>query len=111
MVSVWGGNPNEIHPSKRSVFGAVTLVFWAGGWGRGRCGRERGKKAGPRALPKVLTPLRHHPGEVLQPSPALRGLCSSPHRFTQNLSVFRRDVAEALRSDGGADPCGLDMMS
>ncbi|XP_028384819.1 ran-binding protein 17 isoform X1 [Phyllostomus discolor] len=35
-------------------------------------------------------------------------------RFTQNLSVFRRDVAEALRGDGGdggAEPCGLDMMS
>ncbi|XP_036913653.1 ran-binding protein 17 isoform X2 [Sturnira hondurensis] len=32
-------------------------------------------------------------------------------RFTQNLSAFRRDVAEALRGDGGAEPCGLDMMS
>uniref|UniRef100_H0X9G1 RAN binding protein 17 n=1 Tax=Otolemur garnettii TaxID=30611 RepID=H0X9G1_OTOGA len=32
-------------------------------------------------------------------------------RFTQNLSVFRREVAEALRSDGSAEPCGLDMMS
>lgn len=32
-------------------------------------------------------------------------------RFTQNLSVFRRDVAEALRGDGGAEPGGLDMMS
>nr|KAF6347257.1 RAN binding protein 17 [Pipistrellus kuhlii] len=32
-------------------------------------------------------------------------------RFTQNLSVFRRDVAEALRSEGGADPGSLDMMS
>nr|XP_054540744.1 ran-binding protein 17 isoform X4 [Pan troglodytes] len=32
-------------------------------------------------------------------------------RFTQNLSVFRRDVAEALRSDGNTEPCGLDMMS
>lgn len=35
----------------------------------------------------------------------------SSRRFTQNLSVFRRDVAEALRGDGGAEPCGLDMMS
>ncbi|XP_027281006.1 ran-binding protein 17 isoform X4 [Cricetulus griseus] len=32
-------------------------------------------------------------------------------RFTQNLSVFRRDVAEALRSDGHAELCSLDMMS
>ncbi|ELK28902.1 Ran-binding protein 17, partial [Myotis davidii] len=32
-------------------------------------------------------------------------------RFTQNLSVFRRDVAEALRSDSSIDPCSLDMMS
>ncbi|XP_044085572.1 ran-binding protein 17 isoform X5 [Neovison vison] len=32
-------------------------------------------------------------------------------RFTQNLSVFRRDVAEALRSDGSSEPCSLDMMS
>ncbi|XP_042089597.1 ran-binding protein 17 isoform X6 [Ovis aries] len=30
-------------------------------------------------------------------------------RFTQNLSVFRRDMAEALRSDGSPEP--LDMMS
>ncbi|XP_070332943.1 ran-binding protein 17 isoform X1 [Odocoileus virginianus] len=30
-------------------------------------------------------------------------------KFTQNLSVFRRDVAEALRSNGSAEP--LDMMS
>uniref|UniRef100_A0A452VKQ8 RAN binding protein 17 n=1 Tax=Ursus maritimus TaxID=29073 RepID=A0A452VKQ8_URSMA len=32
-------------------------------------------------------------------------------RFTQNLSVFRRDVAEALRSDGSTEPCSLDMVS
>ncbi|XP_037056438.1 ran-binding protein 17 isoform X1 [Peromyscus leucopus] len=32
-------------------------------------------------------------------------------RFTQNLSVFRRDVAEALRSDGTTELCSLDMMS
>uniref|UniRef100_A0A8C0K673 RAN binding protein 17 n=1 Tax=Canis lupus dingo TaxID=286419 RepID=A0A8C0K673_CANLU len=32
-------------------------------------------------------------------------------RFTQNLSVFRRDVAEALRNDGSSEPCSLDMMS
>ncbi|XP_073913873.1 ran-binding protein 17 isoform X4 [Castor canadensis] len=32
-------------------------------------------------------------------------------RFTQNLSVFRRDVAEALRSNGHMEPCSLDMMS
>ncbi|ELW66228.1 Ran-binding protein 17 [Tupaia chinensis] len=32
-------------------------------------------------------------------------------RFTQNLSVFRRDVAEALRSDSSAELCRLDMMS
>ncbi|CAM9617883.1 unnamed protein product [Rangifer tarandus platyrhynchus] len=30
-------------------------------------------------------------------------------KFTQNLSVFRRDVAEALRSNGSTEP--LDMMS
>ncbi|XP_054980732.1 ran-binding protein 17 [Sorex araneus] len=32
-------------------------------------------------------------------------------RFTQNLSVFRRDVAEALRGDGTSEACNLDMMS
>ncbi|XP_017658131.1 ran-binding protein 17 [Nannospalax galili] len=32
-------------------------------------------------------------------------------RFTQNLSVFRRDVAEALRSDGHTELSSLDMMS
>ncbi|XP_047411294.1 ran-binding protein 17 isoform X3 [Sciurus carolinensis] len=32
-------------------------------------------------------------------------------RFTQNLSVFRRDMAEALRCHGLMEPCGLDMMS
>ncbi|XP_017403180.1 ran-binding protein 17 isoform X2 [Cebus imitator] len=32
-------------------------------------------------------------------------------RFTQNLSVFRRDVTEALHSDGHTEPCSLDMMS
>ncbi|XP_041532281.1 ran-binding protein 17 isoform X3 [Microtus oregoni] len=32
-------------------------------------------------------------------------------RFTQNLSIFRRDVAEALRSDGHSELCSLDMMS
>ncbi|KAF0883534.1 RBP17 protein, partial [Crocuta crocuta] len=32
-------------------------------------------------------------------------------RFTQNLSVFRRDVAEALRTDGSTELCSLDMMS
>ncbi|XP_066129351.1 ran-binding protein 17 isoform X2 [Saccopteryx bilineata] len=32
-------------------------------------------------------------------------------RFTQNLSVFRRDVAEALRSDSSPEPGGQDMMS
>ncbi|GAB5567143.1 ran-binding protein 17 isoform X7 [Prionailurus iriomotensis] len=32
-------------------------------------------------------------------------------RFTQNLSVFRRDVSEALRTDGSTEPCSLDMMS
>ncbi|XP_005376380.1 PREDICTED: ran-binding protein 17 isoform X1 [Chinchilla lanigera] len=32
-------------------------------------------------------------------------------RFTQNLSVFRRDVAEALRSDNHPELCSLDMMS
>ncbi|XP_076993752.1 ran-binding protein 17 isoform X4 [Tamandua tetradactyla] len=32
-------------------------------------------------------------------------------RFTQNLSVFRRDVTEALRCDGSTEPGSLDMMS
>lgn len=41
----------------------------------------------------------------------LRVHCFSFHRFTQNLSVFRRDVAEALRSDGHTDLSSLDMMS
>ncbi|XP_063580461.1 ran-binding protein 17 isoform X13 [Pongo abelii] len=32
-------------------------------------------------------------------------------RFTQNLSVFRRDVAEAMCSDSNTEPCSLNMMS
>ncbi|XP_060053128.1 ran-binding protein 17 isoform X2 [Erinaceus europaeus] len=32
-------------------------------------------------------------------------------RFTQNLSIFRKDVAEALRCDSGTEPGGLDMMT
>ncbi|KAM6224221.1 ran-binding protein 17 [Rhynchocyon petersi] len=32
-------------------------------------------------------------------------------KFTQNLSIFRRDVAEALRCDSSTEPGNLDMMS
>ncbi|XP_075622532.1 ran-binding protein 17 isoform X3 [Balearica regulorum gibbericeps] len=38
-------------------------------------------------------------------------LVKNRDRFTQNMSVFRRDVAEALRSEGASDPGSLDMMS
>ncbi|KAM6357020.1 LOW QUALITY PROTEIN: ran-binding protein 17 [Alca torda] len=38
-------------------------------------------------------------------------LVKNRDRFTQNMSVFRRDVAEALRSEGASDPSTLDMMS
>ncbi|KAM6056117.1 ran-binding protein 17 isoform 2-T2 [Chlamydotis macqueenii] len=38
-------------------------------------------------------------------------LVKNRDRFTQNMSVFRRDVAEALRSEGASDPGTLDMMS
>ncbi|XP_051486939.1 ran-binding protein 17 isoform X7 [Apus apus] len=38
-------------------------------------------------------------------------LVKNRDRFTQNVSVFRRDVAEALRSDAAADPGSSDMMS
>ncbi|OXB64984.1 hypothetical protein ASZ78_007387 [Callipepla squamata] len=38
-------------------------------------------------------------------------LVKNRDRFTQNMSVFRRDVAEALRSEGAADAGSLDMMS
>ncbi|XP_068014902.1 ran-binding protein 17 isoform X2 [Melanerpes formicivorus] len=38
-------------------------------------------------------------------------LVKNRDRFTQNMSVFRRDMAEALRSEGAADPSSTDMMS
>uniref|UniRef100_K7E3Z4 RAN binding protein 17 n=1 Tax=Monodelphis domestica TaxID=13616 RepID=K7E3Z4_MONDO len=38
-------------------------------------------------------------------------LIKNRDRFTQNLSVFRRDMAEALRSDGSTEMGSLDMMS
>uniref|UniRef100_A0A4X2JYI6 RAN binding protein 17 n=1 Tax=Vombatus ursinus TaxID=29139 RepID=A0A4X2JYI6_VOMUR len=38
-------------------------------------------------------------------------LIKNRDRFTQNLSVFRRDMAEALRSDGNIEAGSLDMMS
>ncbi|XP_065590543.1 ran-binding protein 17 [Cyrtonyx montezumae] len=38
-------------------------------------------------------------------------LVKNRDRFTQNMSVFRRDVAEALRSEGAADAGSLDLMS
>ncbi|XP_078509484.1 ran-binding protein 17 isoform X2 [Lissotriton helveticus] len=38
-------------------------------------------------------------------------LVKNRDRFTQNMSVFRRDVAEALRSDGNTEISSLDMMS
>eukprot|EP00075_Anas_platyrhynchos_P034813 XP_027324066.1 ran-binding protein 17 isoform X3 [Anas platyrhynchos] len=38
-------------------------------------------------------------------------LVKNRDRFTQNMSVFRRDMAEALRSEGASDPGSLDMMS
>ncbi|XP_075366143.1 ran-binding protein 17 isoform X5 [Mycteria americana] len=38
-------------------------------------------------------------------------LVKNRDRFTQNMSVFRRDMAEALRSEGASDPSNLDMMS
>ncbi|XP_053935532.1 ran-binding protein 17 isoform X3 [Cuculus canorus] len=38
-------------------------------------------------------------------------LVKNRDRFTQNMSIFRRDVAEALRNEGAADPSNLDMMS
>ncbi|XP_078006673.1 ran-binding protein 17 isoform X4 [Phascolarctos cinereus] len=38
-------------------------------------------------------------------------LIKNRDRFTQNLSVFRRDMAEALRSDGSTEVGSLDMMS
>ncbi|XP_040458926.1 ran-binding protein 17 isoform X3 [Falco naumanni] len=38
-------------------------------------------------------------------------LVKNRDRFTQNMSVFRRDMAEALRSEGASDAGTLDMMS
>uniref|UniRef100_A0A6I8NG61 RAN binding protein 17 n=1 Tax=Ornithorhynchus anatinus TaxID=9258 RepID=A0A6I8NG61_ORNAN len=38
-------------------------------------------------------------------------LVKNRDRFTQNMSVFRRDMAEALRSDGNTESSNLDMMS
>ncbi|OPJ88266.1 ran-binding protein 17 isoform B [Patagioenas fasciata monilis] len=38
-------------------------------------------------------------------------LLKNRDRFTENMSVFRRDVAEALHSEGASDPGTLDAMS
>ncbi|KAM9531618.1 LOW QUALITY PROTEIN: ran-binding protein 17 [Guaruba guarouba] len=38
-------------------------------------------------------------------------LVKNRDRFTQNMSVFRRDMAEALHNEGASDPGTLDMMS
>ncbi|XP_040429550.1 ran-binding protein 17 isoform X4 [Cygnus olor] len=38
-------------------------------------------------------------------------LVKNRDRFTQNMSVFRRDMVEALRSEGASDHGSLDMMS
>ncbi|XP_061312398.1 ran-binding protein 17 isoform X1 [Pezoporus flaviventris] len=38
-------------------------------------------------------------------------LVKNRDRFTQNMSIFRRDMAEALRNKGASDPVTLDMMS
>ncbi|XP_010003859.1 PREDICTED: ran-binding protein 17 [Chaetura pelagica] len=38
-------------------------------------------------------------------------LVKNRDRFTQNMSVFRRDVADALRGDAAAEPGSSDMMS
>uniref|UniRef100_A0A8B9IZP0 Exportin-7/Ran-binding protein 17 TPR repeats domain-containing protein n=1 Tax=Amazona collaria TaxID=241587 RepID=A0A8B9IZP0_9PSIT len=38
-------------------------------------------------------------------------LVKNRDRFTQNMSVFRRDMAEALRNEVASDPGALDMMS
>ncbi|XP_059589432.1 ran-binding protein 17 isoform X2 [Alligator mississippiensis] len=38
-------------------------------------------------------------------------LVKNRDRFTQNMSVFRRDMADALRNEGAAEPSSLDMMS
>lgn len=74
---------------------------------------EGGARPASGALSKVLSSTvalsstgAHHLRLATAP-----GLSSFFHRFTQNLSVFRRDVAEALRSDGSTEPCSLDMVS
>lgn len=87
--------------------------------GLGRAGQRcqgpwaEGAQPGARALSKVLNSTRLCPPAVhaAVALPLPQALASSLRRFTQNLSVFRRDVAEALRSEGSTEPCGLDMMS
>ena len=61
---------------------------------------------------KLIDLLAYHPeARTALALPLPSTLSSSSHRFTQNLSVFRRDVAEALRCDGSTESCSLDMMS
>ena len=99
----------------------VTLVFQPGKVEKGvlvaksnGCSEaEAGAQPGPGALSKVLSStvaLSSRGSYNFRLATAL-GLSSSFHRFTQNLSVFRRDVSEALRTDGSTEPCSLDMMS
>ncbi|KAM9130450.1 ran-binding protein 17-like [Pangshura tecta] len=38
-------------------------------------------------------------------------LVKNRDRFTQNMSVFRRDMADALRCEGATEASSLDMMS
>lgn len=94
------------HPSEWLVSLLIALVLWKGK-GRSYSGRGMGGGSSARAPPGSWTP---PPGaHTASALPLHSSPSSSSHRFTQNLSVFRRDMAEALRSDGSTEP--LDMMS
>lgn len=73
-------------------------------------GRSAAGSSGPLQGPELHAALSTS-GSCGGGLPLPQALASSLRRFTQNLSVFRRDVAEALRSEGSTEPCGLDMMS
>lgn len=84
----------------------VTLVLGAGwcSWQNGPSTKEPSCRQSPRLVLRSTVPWSSI-------SCGLHVHFFSFHRFTQNLSIFRRDVAEALRNDGHTELCSLDMMS
>lgn len=58
--------------------------------GRRRCGSESGRKTGPRALSRVLTPPRRHRPRFYSPALLLRGRLLSPQVHPEPVRVQKR---------------------